>query len=70
MGQLSLALIGRPRVSHAGADLAFPTRKTLALLVYLAVEGSVQSREKLAALLWPETTRKGPGHLSAIRWRL
>ena len=35
--------------------LTFPTRKTLALLIYLALEGGSQPREHLAALLWPES---------------
>ena len=36
--------------------VTFPTRKTLALLVYLAIEGGMQPREHLAALLWPESS--------------
>ncbi len=55
MGQLSLALLGTPLVRHGGPELAFPTRKALALLAYLAVEGGLQAREKLAALFWPES---------------
>jgi DNA-binding SARP family transcriptional activator len=35
--------------------LTFPTRKTLALLIYLALEGGSQPREHLATLLWPES---------------
>jgi DNA-binding SARP family transcriptional activator len=35
--------------------VVFPTRKALALLAYLAVEGGAHSREKIAALLWPES---------------
>lgn len=35
--------------------VAFPTRKTLALLIYLAVEARLHPREHLAALLWPES---------------
>jgi DNA-binding SARP family transcriptional activator len=35
--------------------LAFPTRKALALLVYLAVEGDLQPRPKLMALFWPDS---------------
>ncbi len=34
--------------------LGFPTRKTLALLAYLALADGPQPREHLAALLWPE----------------
>jgi DNA-binding SARP family transcriptional activator len=35
--------------------LTVPTRKTLALLIYLALEGGSQPREHLATLLWPES---------------
>jgi DNA-binding SARP family transcriptional activator len=38
-----------------GQPLAFPTRKALALLIYLTVEGGPHSREQLAALFWPES---------------
>ena len=55
MSQLSLAFLGRPEVWHAGRPIALPTRKALALLVYLAVEGGVHGREKLTALFWPES---------------
>ena len=53
MGQLSLTLMSAPRVYHAGKVLIFPTRKALALLIYLAVEKGFHSREKLADLFWP-----------------
>jgi DNA-binding SARP family transcriptional activator/tetratricopeptide (TPR) repeat protein len=36
--------------------VTFPTRKALALLSYLVVEGGVQPRERITALLWPEST--------------
>jgi DNA-binding SARP family transcriptional activator len=52
---LNLALLGVPTVQHAGRDVTFRTRKALALLVYLAVEGGIHSREELAALFWPES---------------
>ena len=58
MGLLSFALLGRTGVRHDGAPLALPTRKALALLVYLAAEGGLHAREKLAALLWPESDRE------------
>lgn len=54
MGHLHLSLLGAPRFRHGDTAVDFATRKTLALLVYLAVEGGMHSREKLAAILWPE----------------
>ena len=50
MATLRLALLGPPSVTHGGVASTFGTRKALALLVYLAVEGGCHSRDKLAAL--------------------
>ena len=52
---LHLHLLGPPEVRLGEKRLTFPTRKTLALLIYLAVEGGAQPREHLATLLWPES---------------
>jgi DNA-binding SARP family transcriptional activator len=54
MGQLEVGVLGAPRVRHGDAVLTFPTRKALALLLFLVVEGEPQPRDKLAALFWPE----------------
>src|SRR6266702_3152353 len=54
-GLLRLAVLGSPEVFHDGTRLTFALRKALALLVYLAVEGGMHSRSKLAALLWPDS---------------
>ncbi|MGH2521359.1 MAG: AAA family ATPase [Anaerolineales bacterium] len=54
--QLHLYLLGPPEVRVGTKLLTFPTRKTLALLIYLALEGAEQPREHLAALLWPEAS--------------
>ena len=70
---LHLALLGPPEARLGKNALKFPTRKTLALLAYLAVEAGEQQREHLAALLWPEATsqrshaslRNTLGHLRA-----
>ncbi len=56
MGQLSLEFLGTPNVRHADSPITFPTRKALALLVYLVVEGGVHSREKITTLFWPESS--------------
>src|SRR4051795_9405962 len=55
MGHLHLALLGPPEVHHERQMLKFRTRKTLALLIYLAVEGGMHPREKIMALFWPES---------------
>ena len=55
MDQLRLALLGPPEVFHGGNRLSFALRKAQALLLYLAVEGGMHSRSKLAALLWPDS---------------
>ena len=53
MGALSLRLLGPPQVRLGEQILTFKTRKTLALLAYLATAGGLHRREHLAALLWP-----------------
>jgi predicted ATPase len=54
MGDLYLALLGPPEVRHADQVLQFSTRKELALLIYLAVEGRMHPRKKLSEQFWPE----------------
>ena len=51
---LRLALLGVPSAEVDGTPLAVDTRKAIALLAYLAVEGGTHNRDSLAALLWPE----------------
>src|SRR6266480_1063215 len=54
MGDLYLTLLGPPEACHGDQVLLFSTRKELALLIYLAVEGGVHSRKTLSELFWPE----------------
>src|SRR5436189_4747432 len=54
MGDVRFTLLGPPEVRHADQVLLFSTRKELALLIYLAVEGGVHSRKNLSELFWPE----------------
>jgi len=55
MGHLDLACLGSPEVRHDGRVLTYRTRKTLALLVYLAAERGMHSREKITSLFWLES---------------
>src|SRR5258708_9548907 len=52
---LHLDVLGPPEVFHDGSRLTFSLRKALALLVYVAVEGGMHPRSKLAAFLWPDS---------------
>src|SRR5260370_10608946 len=54
MSQLQLSLLGQPIVKHDERTLTFSTRKALALLVYLAVEGGMHPRKTLSESFWPE----------------
>jgi DNA-binding SARP family transcriptional activator len=54
MSQLQLSLLGTPVVKHGERTLTFSTRKALALLVYLAVEGGTHPRKTLSEAFWPE----------------
>ena len=53
MRGLELRLLGATRVFVDGRASTLRTRKALALLVFLAAEGGMHRREKLAELLWP-----------------
>jgi len=52
---LGLALLGPPVITWDGRPVSFDTKKATAVLALLAVEGRELSRERLAALFWPET---------------
>src|SRR6266581_3841552 len=54
MSQLQLSLLGTPVVKHGERTLTFSTRKALALLAYLAVEGGMHTRKTLSESFWPE----------------
>src|ERR1700680_3394801 len=54
MGDVCFTLLGPPEVRHADQVLLFSTRKELALLIYLAVEGRVHLRKNLSEQFRPE----------------
>src|SRR3954469_12514574 len=58
MTSLQLFVLGPPRLERDGRSLELHLRRALGLLVYLAVTRQPQSRESLAALLWPESDER------------
>jgi predicted ATPase/DNA-binding SARP family transcriptional activator len=57
MSRLALYLLGPPCVELNGKGIHVPRRKVVALLAYLAVTGTIHSRDALATLLWPERSQ-------------
>jgi predicted ATPase/DNA-binding SARP family transcriptional activator len=54
MPRLTFHLLGAPRIELDGSPIEVDTRKAIALAVYLAVSAEPHSRERLAALFWPD----------------
>lgn len=60
---LEINLLGVPRLQINGADVTFDSSLTLCLFCYLVVgRDHAHSREKLAALFWPERDTKSARH--------
>jgi DNA-binding SARP family transcriptional activator len=57
VSQLSMYLLGPPRVERDGVPIQVDTRKAIALLTYLAVTAESHRRASLVNLLWPESDR-------------
>jgi DNA-binding SARP family transcriptional activator len=56
--RLEISLLGRWQARVGDGALQLPTKKSQALLAYLALRvGQAHEREKLRALLWPESPR-------------
>jgi DNA-binding SARP family transcriptional activator len=66
---LELKLFGPPQVLLEGQAVALPTRKLLAVLAYLAIEGPT-SRGRLAELLWEADEERAKGNLRGELYRL
>ncbi len=54
MPDLSLFLLGIPRLERGDRVVAVERHKALALLAYLALTGTPHRRDELAVLLWPD----------------
>src|SRR5215471_18986275 len=54
MTQLFIYVLGTLRIERNGVGIDLDTRKASALVAYLAIAKHRQSRDTLAALLWPE----------------
>lgn len=66
-----LILLGVPHAEVGGQALQITHRKPLAVLAYLAVTRRVQSREILAAMLWPEhEASRAYAYLRNALWQL
>lgn len=54
MDELTVELLGPPRITVGRAPLAVDTRKAVAILALLVVDGE-QSRDALTTMLWPDS---------------
>jgi DNA-binding SARP family transcriptional activator len=54
LSEIRLFLLGAPRIERDGSPVDLDTRKAIALVAYLAIEGQTFRRDSLAGLLWPE----------------
>ncbi|MEZ4734238.1 MAG: AAA family ATPase [Caldilineaceae bacterium] len=57
MSDCKLFLFGAPRLTDEGQVVDLPRRKVMALLAYLVVTRQRHSRDRLATLLWPESSQ-------------
>lgn len=71
MSALQMAVLGPVQVQLNERLLRFATRKEVALLVYLTLEGNQASRRQMIQLLWPESeARQARSSLRATLHRL
>ena len=71
MPRLTARFFGFPQLEVDGVIVKSERRKTLALLVYLAVAGGTYGRETLAALFWPEhNQQQANAYLRRTLWDL
>lgn len=68
---LRLHLLGTPGIDNDGVRITVTSHKAIAALAFLAVNRSPQPRERLLALLWPDSTAEAAHkNLRNILWSL
>lgn len=55
--QVTVSLLGAPRIEIGGRSVEFDTRKALTIVAYLAMTPGRQLRERLAAMFWQRRIR-------------
>ncbi len=75
MARIRICLLGTPLIEVDGRRVHVPRQKAVALVAYLAIREHPQSREHLAAFLWPDETESAARHnlrnaISALRQSL
>ena len=66
-----LKVLGSPRLTHNEQLITINRRKSLGLLIYLAVTGQISNRETLATLLWSDMeTSRALSNLRTAIWSL
>jgi DNA-binding SARP family transcriptional activator len=72
IGMLEVKLLGQFEVLRDGRRLTIPTRNAQSLLVYLVLNaGKSHRRERLAGLLWPDSSEENArSNLRHELWRL
>ena len=63
MPHTDIRLLGPPQVLADGRPVQFDTRKTSALLFFLAASGRPHARDWLTELIWPQRPRASGRHL-------
>ncbi|NUQ37753.1 MAG: tetratricopeptide repeat protein [Caldilineales bacterium] len=71
MSRLELHFLGVPQITLDGKPIATDRRKAVALLAYLALADGACSRERLAALFWPDyDTASASAYLRRTLWEI
>jgi DNA-binding SARP family transcriptional activator/predicted ATPase len=71
MSQLSIQVLGTPRIVLEDQAIDLGRRKALALLIYLAVTKEPHRRDRLSAFLWPDSDQgRAYAYLRQALWEI